>query len=215
MDFSELQNLTAKELEQFKQICNFLLARTFVVRTIYRPDKGRVNNPDYTFLLNHQAAVRSYLALLDWDLRFDNYNGYFYVVNTDEANRLTLNQRTTAILLALRMIYEDNQEQVGLERDVLCTVRDLLDKGVTDYAILPTKPNMKEVKQALTLLEQHSVLQRVEGKYTQSSCKFAILPTILTVVSSDRLDAVVTMLRKEEEDDEEADEDPADQVAIF
>lgn len=210
MDFSELQDLTTKELEQFKQVCNFLLARTFVVRTIYRPDKGRVNNPDYTFLLNHQAAVRSYLSLLDWDLRFDNYNGYFYVTNTDEANRLTLNQRTTAILLALRMIYEENQEQVGLERDVLCTVRDLLDKVVTDYAILPTKPNMKEVKQALTLLEQHSVLQRVEGKYTQSGCKFAILPTILTVVSSDRLDAVVTMLRKEEEDDEEADEDPAD-----
>ena len=211
MDFSELQNLTAKELEQFKQICNFLLARTFVVRTIYRPDKGRVNNPDYTFLLNHQAAVRSYLSLLDWDLRFDNYNGYFYVVNTDEANRLTLNQRTTAILLALRMIYEENQEQVGLERDVLCTVRDLLDKVVTDYAILPTKPNMKEVKQALTLLEQHSVLQRVEGKYTQSSCKFAILPTILTVVSSERLDAVVTMLKREEDEgDEEADEDPAD-----
>lgn len=216
MDFSELQNLTAKELEQFKQICNFLLARTFVVRTIYRPDKGRVNNPDYTFLLNHQAAVRSYLSLLDWDLRFDNYNGYFYVVNTDEANRLTLNQRTTAILLALRMIYEENQEQVGLERDVLCTVRDLLDKVVTDYAILPTKPNMKEVKQALTLLEQHSVLQRVEGKYTQSSCKFAILPTILTVVSSERLDAVVTMLKREEDEgDEEADEDPADQVALL
>lgn len=210
MDFSELQNFTAKELEQFKQVCNLLLARTFVVRTIYRPDKGRVNNPDYTFLLNHQAAVRSYLSLLEWDLRFDNYNGYFYVVNTDEANRLTLNQRTTAILLALRMIYEENQEQVGLERDVLCTVRDLLDKVVTDYAILPTKPNMKEVKQALTLLEQHSVLQCVEGKYTQSSCKFAILPTILTVVSSERLDAVVTMLRKEEEDNEETDEDPAD-----
>ena len=216
MDFSELQDLTAKELEQFKQVCNFLLARTFVVRTIYRPDKGRVNNPDYTFLINHQAAVRSYLSLLDWDLRFDNYNGYFYVVNTDEANRLTLNQRTTAILLALRMIYEENQEQVGMERDVLCTVRDLLDKVVTDYAILPTKPNMKEVKQALTLLEQHSVLQRVEGKYTQSSCKFAILPTILTVVSSDRLDAVVTMLKREEDEgDEEADEDPADQVALL
>ena len=216
MDFSELQNLTTKELEQFKQVCNLLLARTFVVRTLYRPDKGRVNNPDYIFLVNHQSAVRDYLALLDWDLRFDNYNGYFYVVNTDEANRLALNQRTTAILLALRMIYEENQEQVGLERDVLCTVRDLLDKVVTDYAILPTKPNMKEVKQALTLLEQHSVLQRVEGKYTQSSCKFAILPTILTVVSSERLDAVVTMLKKEEEaGDEEADEDPADEMAVL
>ena len=210
MDFSELQNFSAKELEQFKRVCNQLLSRTFVVRTLYRPDKGRVNNPDYTFLSIHQTIVGSYLALLDWELRKDDFNGYFYVVNTDEANRLVLNQKATAILLALRMIYEENQEQVGLEQDVLCTVRDLLEKVVTDYAILSTRPNMDEVKRALTLLEQHSVLQRIEGKFSQPGCKFAILPTILTVVSSERLDAVVAMLRKEEEDDEEADEDTAD-----
>ena len=210
MDFSELQNFTAKELEQFKRICNQLLSRTFVVRTLYRPDKGRVNNPDYTFLSIHQTIVENYLSLLDWELRKDDFNGYFYVVNTDEDNRLILNQKAAAILLALRMIYEENQEQVGLEQDVLCTVRDLLEKVVTDYAILSTRPNMDEVKRALILLEQHNVLQRIDGKFSQSSCKFAILPTILTVVSSERLDAVVTMLRKEEGDDEEADEDIAD-----
>lgn len=210
MDFSELQNFTAKELEQFKRICNQLLSRTFVVRTLYRPDKGRVNNPDYTFLSIHQTIVGSYLSLLDWELRKDDFNGYFYVVNTDEANRLILNQKATAILLALRMIYEENQEQVGLEQDVLCTVRDLLEKVVTDYAILSTRPNMDEVKRALILLEQHNVLQRIEGKFSQPSCKFAILPTVLIVVSSERLDKVVTMLRKEEGDDEEADEDTAD-----
>ncbi len=218
MDFAELknlENLTAKELEQFKQVCSLLLARTFVFRTVYNPDKGRINNPDYSFLLNHQSTVRAYLSLLDWDLHFDNYNGYFYVVNTDEANRLMLNQKQTAILLALRLIYEENMDRVGLEHDVLCTVRDLLDKVVTDYAILPAKPNMKDVKQALTLLEQHGILQRTEGKYTQNSCKFAILPTILTAVSSERLEAAVAMLQKEEkegkeeEDDEEAEEDSA------
>ena len=65
------------------------------------------------------------------------------------------------------------------------------------------------------LLEQHGILQRTEGKYTQNSCKFAILPTILTAVSSERLEAAVAMLQKEEkegkeeEDDEEAEEDSA------
>lgn len=212
----DLEKLSAKDLEQFKQVCSLLLARTFVFRTVYHPDKGRINNPDYSFLLNHHIAVREYLSLLDWDLRFDQYNGYFYVVNADEANRLSLNQKQTAILLALRLIYEENMNRVGLENDVICTVRDLLEKVVTDYKILPAKPNMKDVKQALTLLEQHGVLQRVSGKYTQESCKYAILPTILTVVSSERLDAVVKMLRAEEtegkegESSEEADEDSAD-----
>lgn len=36
------------------------------------------------------AEVREYLSLLGWDLRKDNFNGYFYVINTDDANRCQL-----------------------------------------------------------------------------------------------------------------------------
>lgn len=209
MSFDWLDTATQKELEQFKVVCNQLLSRTYVVRTLYKPGEGRVNNPDYVFLSTHYEAIRDYLALLDWDLRKDDLKGYFYVLNTDEANRCNLNKKETAILLALRMIYEENSERLGLEQDAICTVRDVLEKVVTDYAILPAKPNMDEVKRALTLLDNHAVIQRIEGKYNQGSCKFAILPTILSVVSSEKLNAIVSALRKEEEH-EEAQEDLAD-----
>lgn len=209
MSFEWISEASQKELEQFKTICNQLLSRTFVVRTLYRPDKGRVNNPDYTFLSLHYEAVQEYLSFLDWDLRKDDFNGYFYVLNTDEANRCNLGKKETAILLAIRMIYDENQERVGLEHDAICTVRDVLEKVVTDYAILPAKPNMDEIKRALTLLENHCIIQRIDGKYNQAGGKFAILPTVLTAVSSEKLDAIVTVLRKEDEN-EETEEDITD-----
>lgn len=209
MSVDWINGATQKELDQFKSVCNQLLSRTYLVKTLCRADRVRVNNPDYLFLSSHYAEVREYLAMLDWDLRKDDFNGYFYVINTDEANRCQLGKKETAILLALRMIYDENQERLGLEHDAICTVRDLLEKVVTDYAILPAKPNMDEVKRALTLLDNHCVIQRIEGKYNQSSCKFAILPTILSVVSSEKLDAVVSVLRKGE-DGEEAEKDFAD-----
>lgn len=209
MNVDWINGATQKELDQFKSVCNQLLSRTYLVKTLCRGDGTRVNNPDYLFLSNHYIEVREYLALLDWDLRKDDFNGYFYVINTDEANRCQLDKDQTAILLALRMIYDENQERLGLEHDAICTVRDLLEKVVTDYAILSARPNMKDVKRALTLLENHCVIQRIEGKYNQGNCKFAILPTVLSVVSSEKLDAVVSVLRKEE-DSEEAEEDPAD-----
>ena len=102
-----------------------------------------------------------------------------------------------------------NLERLGLEQDAICTVRDVLEKVVTDYAILPAKPNMDEVKRALTLLENHAIIQRMDGKFNQSSCKFAILPTVLAAVSGEKLNAVVSALGKEDAD-EEAEEDPAD-----
>lgn len=209
MNVDWINGATQKELDQFKSVCGQLLGRTCVIKTLCKPDKSRVNNPDYFFLSAHYEEVRNYLYLLDWDLRWDKFNGYFYVINADEANRCNLDKKQTAILLAIRMIYDENQERLGLEHDAICTVRDLLEKVVTDYAILPAKPNMDEVKRALTLLDNHCVIQRLEGKYNQGSCKFAILPTVLTVVSSEKLEAVVSVLRKEE-DSEEAEEDSAD-----
>lgn len=209
MNMDWINSATQKDIEHFKSVCNQLLSRTYIVRTLYRPEKGRVSNPDYTFLSIHYGQVRDYLSLLDWDLRKDDLNGYFYVFNTDEANRRNLDKKETAILLAIRMIYDENQERLGLEQDAICTVRDLLEKVVTDYAILPAKPNMEDVKRALTMLENHSIIQRIDGKFNQGNCKFAILPTVLSAVSSEKLNAVVSVLRKAE-DDEETEEDFAD-----
>lgn len=209
MNLDWLNDATQKELDQFKSVCNQLLSRTYVVRTIYVPDKGRITNPNYTFLSIHYEVVRDYLALLDWDLRKDDIDGYFYVLNTDEANRCNFSKKETAILLAIRMIYDENQEQLGLEQDAICTVRDLLEKVVTDYAILSTRPSMDEVKQALTRLANHSIIQRISGKFNQGACKFAILPTVLSAVSSEKLNQIVSVLRKEEENNEEIEEDSA------
>ena len=209
MKFDFLSSASDKELQQFKSVCNQLLSRTYVVRTLYRPGRERLNNPDYTFLTINAEAVRDYLSLLDWDLRHDDANGIYYVVNTDDANRCILSKRETAILLALRMLYDESLEGLGLEKDALCTVREVLEKVVTDYAILPAKPNMEEFKRAMLILENHSIIQRIEGKYNQPDCRFAILPTILTAVSAERLHEVAAVLRKEEENGEEAEEDTA------
>lgn len=209
MKFDFLSSASDKELQQFKSVCNQLLSRTYVVRTLYRPGRERLNNPDYTFLTIHAEAVRDYLSLLDWNLRHDDANGIYYVVNTDDANRCILSKRETAILLALRMLYDESLEGLGLEKDALCTVRAVLEKVVTDYAILPAKPNMEEFKRAMLILENHSIIQRIEGKYNQPDCRFAILPTILTAVSAERLHEVAAVLRKEEENGEEAEEDTA------
>lgn len=65
MNFDWFSTATQKELDRFKAICNQLLSRTYVVRTVYRPGEGRVNNPDYGFLSTHFEVVRDYLAYLD------------------------------------------------------------------------------------------------------------------------------------------------------
>lgn len=206
MDISGISDFTTKEIEMFTSVCNHLLGQTFLLRTIYQPDGSNINNPEYTFLSLHSEIIKNYLALLGWELHQDVYNGYFYVINNLEANKLTLSSKTTAILLALRLIYDENNNRVGLFQDVLCEIREVLEKLVTDFGVFRSKPNMNEFKQAMKVLEDHNIIQRFDGKYTDADCRFTILPTILTVVSAEKLNALVINLRKEEESSEEIDE---------
>ncbi len=64
MNLEFLKTATAKELEQFKAVCNQLLSRTYVVRTLYRPGRGRVSNPDYPFCLSILSPCASISACL-------------------------------------------------------------------------------------------------------------------------------------------------------
>ncbi|HWQ73162.1 MAG TPA: DUF4194 domain-containing protein [Desulfitobacteriaceae bacterium] len=209
MGLSDLSGFTDKEREMFTSVCNHLLGQTFLLRTIYQPDGSAINNPEYNFLVLHSETVKSYLSLLGWELHQDIYNGYFYVLNSLDANRLTLGSKPTAILLALRLIYDENSERVGLFQDVLCEVREVLEKLITDFGVFRQKPNMDEFRRAMKVLEDHNIIKGLEGKYSDADCRFTILPTILTVVSVEKLNALVANLRKEDESDEGADEDAA------
>ena len=201
MSIENIQNYSQKEKDMFCSVCASLLSRTFVVRFVIA-EKGRVRNPEYDFLDKHYEDVRDYLRLMNWSLFRDDYLGFYYVANDDEANRCNLNKTETAILLALRLIYEDEQERIGLEHDVRATVNDVLVKVVTDYGIISTKPNMDEIKRALKKLDDHRVIELIEGKYNQTSARFAILPTILNVVSSEKMNAVVSAMRREDQSEE-------------
>lgn len=210
MDLSIIENFSQRELEQFKSVCNKLLSSTFITKKINQHPKGIVDNPDYRFLLINKSIVEDYLSLLDWRLYHNDTNGFFYVDNSNEANRLNLDKISTSIILAIRLIYDENYERAGLDQDVICTVRDLLEKLVTDYAIMSAKPNMKDVKRYLTVLDSHYIIQKIEGKYNEYDCKFTILPTILVAVSAEKLDALVSALKEEEKNNEKAEENFAD-----
>jgi len=211
MDWAVLDGFSIKEADLFRAACNHLLGRTFVSRMSYT-DGERKHNPEYTFIVQYEQVVRGYLALIGWELYQDPYNGYFYVQNDLEENRLTMDKDTTGILLALRLIYDENSELAGLNQDVVCYVRELLEKTVTDFAILKQKPNMKEVRKSLQLMENHCIIARLEGRFSEMSCRFTILPTIMTAVSAERLNILVERMKtsNEESSDEETDESAID-----
>lgn len=137
-----------------RQSARALIFRRFLF--IYQPDRSTINNPEYNFLTLHSQAVKEYLSLLGWSLHQDLYNGYFYVINDLEANRLVLKSKPTAILLALRLIYDENSECAGLFQDVFCKEREILEKLATDFGTFRQKPNRDKFKPAMKSFDGHN-----------------------------------------------------------
>lgn len=200
-DITTIENFTAREDERFRRIVNTLFSSTFIAPYIIKEEK-RIPNQDYNFLTKHGELISDYLELSGWELNKSEHHDYFYVSNEIEVNRMKLNKEATGIILALRLIYDENSETAGLNQDVEIKVRDLLDKAVTDYPFLSTRgtPNMKDVARYLRLMEDHLIVQRISGRFNEVDCRFLILPTILTVVSAEKIRTLVTQLKADDGD---------------
>ena len=123
MAYPEYEELSSKDKDTFTSVCNRLLAETFVLRTLVKPGGETINNPEYSFLSRNFSLVRDYLSLIDWELVRDDFNGFFYVRNAAQANKLVFNKMATGILLALRLLYEENEGRLGLAQDLECSWR--------------------------------------------------------------------------------------------
>lgn len=200
-----LEQMSQQELEQFKHVCNYLLGHTFVNRVVYKLNDGFVRNPDYFFLSTNFENVQEYLYYLDWELHRNDFDGYFYITNTGGTNRLRLNKIAVLLLLALRKIYEQRDNDLGPEREAKSTVEEAVEM-INDFASLKTTQDKNSLVQAFNLLEYHNVVQRGGREpFKDGKCAFFILPSIVSVVPVAKLNEMVSLLEKGKEDSDEED----------
>lgn len=213
MNFKDEMKLSSKELEQFKKVCNHLLSETFLLRSQFQGEKGRSNNPDYYFLTAHFDLVSDYLSLLDWNLYHEAHYGYFYVENNQGMNRVKFNKEQTATLLMARLIFEEKSDEIGLENDVIITVRELRNRMIDEFGVSKNFGKQK-IQSDLNYFVNFHIFQKISGSLGDADSTIAIMPTILTVVSNEKIQQLVKQMESEELD-EEIDENPTGELALL
>jgi len=208
MNIEELDNLSDRESEQFRSVCNKLLSQTFIVKRDINAYKKGINNSDYYFIESHSELIKDYLSYLDWDLHKDINNVYYFVTNAENNNKVQLSKDCTIILLVLRLLYEDKHGELS---EYVCQVNEVLEVSVNQLGLYKKKPNMLEFARNMRVLDGFNIIKLIDGSYSQTTASFMLLPTILTAVSAEKVAALVEEYKKEGEDDnEETDEAIAD-----
>lgn len=209
MFIEKYNELTNSEKENFKRVLSLILAKTFIVNRIYdKNQKTFKSNPDYRFIDRNIELFREYLSLGGFVLRKDSNYEVMYVENEFGYNKKRLDKNTTIFLYGLRLKFDEDRESIKLNTDTIVTVADII-KTLIDVGAYTKKPSDMEIRTALSNLISFNIIQKVDGILEKPETKIIILPSILFVITNEKITSLsqsISTLEELVEDGEENEE---------
>lgn len=192
--------LSSSEKERFAKVANYLLNKSFVLREIYEiHDRIGKFNPDYRFLERHYELMEEYLEIAGYSLVKDDALGIIEISSKFEFNLFKLDKFSTLALITMRQLYDEESERNPSKNVILLTTTNLVLKMMENNLIMK-KPTIKDCALALKLFMKHNIITKFSGDIDEADFSFLIYPTILKVVSNEKLTAIYNIMLKNQDE---------------
>lgn len=189
-----LENLTTAEKERFSKIVNYLLNRTYVMRETYEArDKIGKINADYRFIERNFELFAAFFAVAGYQIVKDDASGIVSISSLFPTNIARLDKFTTLLCLTLRQMYDAALEKGSALNVVFVPISEIVVRMI-DNKFVAKKPTILTMTTALRTLIRHNVIARYDGSLEDTSAVVAIYPTILKVVSNEKINLVYANL---------------------
>ena len=215
----KFEKLNMTEQDSFKRIVNWMLAHTFLLQKNYVfDDSMKKTNPDYLFVERNFELFEEYLEYSGFRLERDSNYGVIFLSSSYEFNRVRLDKITTLMIYVLRVIYEEEREKLSLSKDIFTSTGNLIHKMLS-LGVIKKKPANSMIKDSLRMLNRFRIIEKLEGSWEDAETKLLILPTILFIVTNERISNMYRLLDEEpdrlpeEGENEDTYEDAVDTLA--
>ncbi len=202
MWYEQYENLSNFDKGEFRKIANYLLSHTYIVSSKYNSyTKFNEYSEDYRTAIKLFTPLQEYFKLIGWVLEKDDDFGVISLKNEFEYNRVRFDKFTTLFLYTCRLIYEEERQDLSnfncVRTDTLTIVNKMKTLGLLDKA----KTTNKERLNAQTSLARFNILEKIDsGSWSSEGNNLLILPSILTVVSSESINEMIEELQDEEQE---------------
>ena len=197
----EYEKLSHSDRILFSETVNDLLYQCYIVRKSYdRKSKMFRMDPGYYFIERYFSLFEEYLSYMDMQLSKNDQDGVIFVTSGAERNHLRFDPTTTLVVYVLRSYYEGAIEKAPQETEVLMTsgaINSLVNE--LGLSTLSKRLSPTTIASALRVLDGFNIVTRANNSYGDPSYSFYIMPTIRYVISSEKLNALYTMLNAPEE----------------
>ena len=197
----EYEKLSHSDRTLFSETVNDLLYQCYIVRKSYdRKSKMFRMDPGYYFIERYFSLFEEYLSYMDMQLSKNDQDGVIFVPSGAERNHLRFDPTTTLVVYVLRSYYEGAIEKEPQETEVLMTsgaINSLVNE--LGLSTLSKRLSPTTIASALRVLDGFNIVTSANNSYGDPSYSFYIMPTIRYVISSEKLNALYTMLNAPEE----------------
>ena len=195
--------LTNSEKDNFKRVLSLILSKTFIVNRMYDGSQNTFkSNSDYRFIDRNIELFRDYLEIAGYRLIKDSNYEVIYLENEYGYNKKRLDKNTTIFLYGLRLKFDEYRENINLNVDTVVTVADII-KTLIDVGAYTKKPSDTEIRTALSNLISFNIIQKIDGILEKPETKIVILPSILFVITNEKITKLSQSINMLEETEEE------------
>ncbi len=192
-------NMTGEQQKEITDSIRLLLRQTFVLERKYDKKTERLQyTSSYRTITRHFPFIRHYLAVSGIELIENSHMGIFYVQGEDLVGE-KLPKLATLYLLALKLIYDEQMENVSTSVNVYTTLGEIQEK-LGNYRLFKRQPAPADIRRTLALLRKYQLIEPLELlDDLNSKSSFIIYPCINVVLFGDDVRALL----KDFDDDQE------------
>lgn len=203
MWLEKYQKLSSIDRDKFGELANELLNKNFILAYHY-DNKNRIRRPNsnYNFIVRNFEIFENYFAMTHYKLeRDDNYH-VISLSNELGYNHQKMDKYTTLFLLTLRLMYDEAKEQSATSEVVYTTTSQIIYKMI-DLKLIDKKPTIKSTVDVLRFMASHNIITKIDKSFDDFSANLVILPTILFVISNEKINAIFQIMFKRDENGNE------------
>jgi len=192
------ESLSLYDKGDFRELCNYLLSKTYVVREIFLHDKQQQGyNEKYRKISQLFEIMREYFEYSGWKLEKDDNYGVISLISADKNNHLRVDKFTTLFLYVCRLIYEEEREKSDNRKIVRTDTGSIIEK-MRLYGLLEKgKSTHKARQQAQRTLAHFNIIQKIETtEWHPDGNGVLILPSILSIISNQGINALLDELEE-------------------
>ncbi len=182
--YEKLNNTTKN---QFSDICNKLLANSFLAR-----DK-RDNKDSYFFVISYKELFDEFFRVLNYELVIDRNLGSIQLLSDSVSHLYKLKKEESIILLILRLLYQEKLKETTLNSNIVITTNDIHEK----YELLELKRRITktDLVSVLRLFKKYNLLEPL-GDITNSQTQIVLFPTLLQAINAQNVNEVLNAIAK-------------------